>query len=88
MSQTQTLAFSYKVENIILSPPDNNLRLTGSFASREVIEQINALLKEKNFKVDERTLRPRYIDDQLYLEGFAIEIQAPKTVGFLSGRES
>ncbi|MBS7566705.1 hypothetical protein KHS38_20035 [Mucilaginibacter sp. Bleaf8] len=88
MSNTQTIGFSYKVENVLMQTVNDDLRITGSFASRDVLDRINALLKEKNFKVDERTLRPRYIGEQLYLEGFAIEIQEPKTVGFLSGRES
>jgi hypothetical protein len=86
MSRTATIGFSYKVENISLQPLSDHLHITDSFISADILDQINEKLKPKNFKVDERTLRPRYADGQLYLEGFAIEIQEPKTVGFLSGR--
>ncbi|WP_158826793.1 hypothetical protein [Mucilaginibacter lacusdianchii] len=86
MDKSATIAFSYKIENILLQPLGPNLRVTESFITRDILDQINDQLKVKNFKVDERTLRPRYIDVQLYLEGFAIEIKEAKTVGFLSGR--
>lgn len=86
MAHTQTLGFSYKVEQITLQTVDNTLRTTSSFITRDIINQINDKLKAQNFKVDESSLRPKYVDDQLYLEGFAVEIKEPKTVGFLSGR--
>jgi hypothetical protein len=86
MEKMATLAFSYKLENIALQPITDNLQITGSFITGDILDQINEQLKSRNFKVDERTLRPRYIDGLLYLEGFAIEIKEPKTVGFLSGR--
>jgi hypothetical protein len=86
MSNTRTLGFSFKIENITLQPLDEQLRTTQSFVSRDVIDEINEKLKPQNFKVDEGTLRPKYINDQLYLDGFAIEIQEKKEVGFLSGR--
>jgi hypothetical protein len=86
MARTQTIGFSYKVESVTLQTIDDTLRTTGSFITREIIDQINEKLKAQNFKVDEGSLRPKYINDQLYLEGFAVEILEPKTVGFLSGR--
>ena len=86
MSNRNTIGFSYKVENVTLQTIDNTLRTTTPFITREIIDQINEKLKAQNFKVDESSLRSKYTDDQLYLEGFAVEIQEPKTVGFLSGR--
>ena len=86
MSQAHTIGFSYKVDNVMLQTVDDTLRTTNTFATKEIIAQLNEKLKDKNFKVDESSLRIKYVDDQLYLEGFAIEIQEAKTVGFLSGR--
>ncbi len=85
-SKMNTIGFLYKAENIALQPLDDTLQITDSFISKDIISQINDKLKEKNFKVDESSLQPRFIDGQLYLQGFAAEIQQPKTVGFLSGR--
>jgi len=86
MSKTQSLGFSYKVEGATLHTIDDTLRTTNSFITRNIIDEINQKLKPQNFKVDESSLRSRYADDQLFIEGFAVEIQEPKTVGFLSGR--
>jgi hypothetical protein len=86
MSNRNTMGFSYKVENVTLQTVDVTLRTTTPFITREIIDQINEKLKAQNFKVDESSLRPKYTNDQLYLEGFAVEIQEPKTVGFMSGR--
>jgi hypothetical protein len=86
MSHTNTIGFSFKVESVTLQTIDDTLRTTGSFVTRNIIEQLNEKLKAQNFKVDESSVRPKYTGDQLYLEGFAIEIKEPKTVGFLSGR--
>lgn len=86
MSQIQTIGFLFKVNDIVLQPTDDYLQTTASFITRDIINQINEKLKVQNFKVDESSLHPRFIDQQLYLEGFATEIQQPKTVGFLSGR--
>jgi hypothetical protein len=86
MARTQTIGFSYKVESVTLQTIDDTLRTTGSFITRDIIDQVNEKLKAQNFKVDEGSLRPKYTNDQLYLEGFAVEILEPKTVGFLSGR--
>lgn len=86
MSHTSTIGFSYKVDNVVMQTTDDTLRTTSSFVTRDIINQINQKLKAQNFKVDESSLRPKYTDDQLYIEGFAVEIKEPKTVGFLSGR--
>jgi hypothetical protein len=86
MNKSKTIGFSYKVENITLQATDDALRTTDSFVTRELIDQINEKLKEKNYKVDESSLRPKFLTDQFYIDGFAVEILEPKTVGFLSGR--
>ncbi len=86
MNKAKTIGFSYKVENITLQATDDTLRTTDSFITRELIDQINEKLKDRKFKVDESSLRPKYLNDQFYIDGFAVEIQEPKTVGFLSGR--
>jgi hypothetical protein len=86
MSINNTIGFSYKVENITLQTVDETLRTTTSFVTKDIIEEINQKLKSQNFKVDESSLRSKYIDDQLYIEGFAVEIKEPKTMGFMSGR--
>jgi len=86
MSKNNTIGFSYKVENVTLQTIDDTLRATTSFVTKDIIEEINQKLKVQNFKVDESSLRSKYTEDQLYIEGFAVEIKEPKTVGFLSGR--
>lgn len=86
MSKSNTIGFSYKVTNITLQTVDDTLRTTTSFVTKDLIEEINQKLRAQNFKVDESSLRSKYVDDQLYIEGFAIEIQEPKTMGFMSGR--
>ena len=86
MTKSNTIGFSYKVENITLQTVDDTLRTTTSFVTKDLIEEINQKLNPQNFKVDESSLRSKYVDDQLYIEGFAVEIQEPKTMGFLSGR--
>lgn len=86
MSSRQTIGFSYRVADISLQKVDEDLQVTNSFITREIIDQINEKLKDRNFKVDEASLRPKYLEGQLFLDGFAAEIKEPKTVGFLSGR--
>jgi hypothetical protein len=86
MSKRNTIGFSYKVESVTLKTVDDTLRTTTSFVTKDIIEQINQKLKAQNFKVDESSLRSKYTDDHFYIEGFAVEIQEPKTVGFMSGR--
>ena len=86
MSKNNTIGFSYKVEKITLQTVDKTLRTTSSFVTKDIIEEINQKLKAQNFKVDESSLRSKYVDDQLYIEGFAVEIKEPQGMGFLSGR--
>ncbi|CAM3711205.1 hypothetical protein MUGA111182_04660 [Mucilaginibacter galii] len=86
MSNNNTIGFSYKVENVTLQTIDDTLRTTTSFVTKDIIEEINQKLKIQNFKVDEASLRSKYTDDQLYIEGFAVEIKEPKSMGFMTGR--
>jgi hypothetical protein len=86
MSKRNTMGFSYKVEGVVLQVVDDTLSTTPSFVTKDIIEQINQKLKAGNFKVDESSLRSKYADSQLFIEGFAVEIEEPKTMGFMTGR--
>jgi hypothetical protein len=78
--------FSYEVEGILLEAQDEQLKLSPSFDRKEVL----ALLKERfaadNYKIDEASLSYKLIDDQLFIQGLAVENEAPKTVGFQFGK--
>ncbi|UEG53338.1 hypothetical protein LLH06_20585 [Mucilaginibacter daejeonensis] len=86
MSKHNTIGFSYRVEGVTLQNTGEQLRTTTPFITHDIIEAIDQQLKPQNYKVDPSSLRIKYTDDQLYIEGFAVEKQEPKTVGFLSGR--
>ena len=86
MEKKTLLGFSYKVGNITLSTINDDLKLTDAFLISDVIDHLNEVLKEKNHKVDETSIRLKFVDDQLYAEGFASEIREKREVGFLSGR--
>lgn len=77
--------FSFKVDGVVLMPFNDNLKLSQSFDRKAVIEQLNEAIKEQNFKIDERTLDYKIIEDQLFIEGVMIENEQPKSIGFLSG---
>lgn len=87
MDKLSTIGFLYKVEGIQLKPASDGLEVTNSFITRDIIDGINEKLKEQNFKVEETSLRPKYVNNELYLEGFAREIREPKTVGFFSDKQ-
>lgn len=87
MNKSSTVGFLFKPEGIKLQALDGSMQITDPFITRDIIDQINEKLKDRNFKVDEASVRPKYIDHELYLEGFAREIQEPKTVGFFSGKQ-
>jgi len=86
MEKKTLLGFSYKVESITLSTINSDLKLTGAFFIGDIIDHLNEILKKKNHKVDETSIRLKFVDDQLYAEGFASEIREKREVGFLSGR--
>jgi hypothetical protein len=78
--------FSYKVSGIELGEEINDLKVSSTFDRKAVLEQLKELFKEDNYKIDERTLDYKVIDGQLYIEGLAVENEAPKTVGFTFGK--
>jgi len=74
--------FSYKVEGIKLEPQDRQLKISKNFDRKAVLEPLKETLKTENYHVDESSLSYKLIDDQLYIQGLAVELEAPKTVGF------
>jgi hypothetical protein len=78
--------FSYQVEGILLEPVNDNLNISKPFDRKVVIEQLKELLNTESFKVDERTLNYKIRDNQLYIEGLAVENEEPKSIGFMSGK--
>jgi len=77
--------FSYKIEGINLEPKQDNLKLSESFDRKAVLEPLKEILKADNYKIDEASLNYKLIDDQLYIQGLAVENEEPKTVGFKFG---
>ncbi len=78
--------FSYKVDGIVLEPFDDNLKLSQNFDRKELLNQVKEILKEQNFKLDEHSLDYKIVDDQLYIQGIAIEQQEVKSIGFMTGK--
>ncbi|MDF2434025.1 MAG: hypothetical protein JWP44_3656 [Mucilaginibacter sp.] len=78
--------FSYKVKGIVLKPYNDTLKLSADFDRKELLNKIKEILKEQNFKLDEHSLDYKIIDNQLYVEGVAIEHQEPKSIGFMTGK--
>ena len=78
--------FSYKVPGILLQPVNENLKLSGSFNRKELLEQLKELLKEQNFKVDATTLEYKVEGDYIIITGMAVEHTEAKGIGFMSGR--
>jgi len=78
--------FSYKVDGINLEQQDEQLKISQSFDRKAVLEPLKEILKAENYKIDESSLHYKLIDDQLYIQGLAIELEAPKTVGFQFGK--
>jgi len=74
--------FSYKATGIVLEPFNDNLKLSDNFDKKELLNQLNEVLKEQNFKLDEHSINYKIVDNQLYLEGLATEHQEPKSIGF------
>ena len=71
---------------MILEPLNDELKVSQSFDRKAVIEPLNAIFESGNYKVDEASVNYKLIDDQLYIQGLAVEIEAPKTVGFRFGK--
>ena len=78
--------FSYKIQGISLEPKQNNLKMSESFDRKAVLEPLKEILKADNYKIDEASLNYKLINDQLYIQGLAVENEEPKTVGFKFGQ--
>ena len=78
--------FSYKVEGIVLKPQNDQLKLSQSFDRKAVLEPLKETFSAENYKLDEASISYKLIDDQLYIQGIAIENEEPKTVGFRFGQ--
>jgi hypothetical protein len=74
--------FSYKISGILLEPQNEQLKISKSFNRKAILDQLKETLKAENYKIDESSLSYKLIDEQLYIQGLAIENEAPKTVGF------
>ena len=70
----------------MLMPVNDKLKASENFDRKKVLEEVKEIFKAENFKVDEHSLNYKIIDDQLYIQGLAIENQEHKSIGFMSGR--
>lgn len=77
--------FSYKVEGIVLEPQNDQLKLSQSFDRKAVLEPLKDTFSADNYKLDEASISYKLIDEQLYIQGIAIENEEQKTVGFRFG---
>jgi hypothetical protein len=78
--------FSYKVDSVKLEVVNDNLKISKSFDREAIITQLKDAIKDEKFKVDENSLDYKIVDEQLYIEGLAVENQEPKSIGFTSGK--
>jgi hypothetical protein len=79
--------FSFKVEGILLEAHNNQLKLSKSFDRKAILEPLKEIFSAENYKIDEASLNYKLIDDQLFIQGLAVENGEPKTVGFRFGKE-
>jgi hypothetical protein len=78
--------FSYKAEGITLESQNDQLKLSQSFDRKAILEPLKETFSAENYKLDEASISYKLIDDQLYIQGIAIENEEPKTVGFRFGK--
>jgi hypothetical protein len=78
--------FSYKVPGMALEPQNDHIMLSKSFDRKAILEPLKAILAQENYKIDETSLNYKIIDQQLYIQGIAVEGEEPKTVGFQFGK--
>jgi len=78
--------FSYKVEGILLEPQNDQLKLSKTFDRKAILEPLKETFAPDNFKIDEASLSYKLIDDQLYIQGLAVENEEKREVGFRFGR--
>jgi hypothetical protein len=81
-----TKLFSYKVPGVILGSFNDELKVSPSFDRKAVLEPLKAIFEADNYKVDEASVSYKLIDDQLHIQGLAVENKVPKTVGFRFGK--
>jgi hypothetical protein len=77
--------FSYKVPGIALEANTEDLKLRPGFDRKAVLEPLKEIFSVDNYKVDEASISYKLIDDQLYIQGLAVENKESKTVGFRFG---
>lgn len=82
-----TKIFSYKVPGISLEATNEDLKLSPSFDRKAVLEPLKESFAADNYKLDEASISYKIIDDQLYIQGLAVENEEPKTVGFRFGKK-
>jgi hypothetical protein len=70
----------------VLEAQNEQLKLSPGFDRKEVLAPLKERFEGENYKLDEASLSYKLIDDQLYIQGMAVEIEAPKTVGFRFGK--
>jgi hypothetical protein len=78
--------FSYKVPGIVLEAKADNLQISPSFDRKAVLEPLKEIFNTENYKIDEASLNYKLIDDQLHIQGLAVENEEPKTVGLRFGK--
>jgi hypothetical protein len=78
--------FSYKVPEVVLEPQNDSIKLSKSFDRKAILEPLKEILARENYKIDEASLNYKLIDQQLYLQGMAVQNDEPKTVGFQFGK--
>jgi len=78
--------FSYKVPKIVLQAQTDSLQISPSFDRKAILEPIKEMFSAENYKLDEASISYKLIDEQLYIQGLAVENEEPKTVGFRFGK--
>jgi hypothetical protein len=74
--------FSYKVPGIALEINTQDVKLSPAFDRKTVLDPLKESLAAENYKIDEASISYKIIDDQLYIQGLAVENEEPKSVGF------
>lgn len=78
--------FSYKVEGVLLEQQTDQLKLSKIFDRKAILEPLKENFAAGNFKIDEASLTYKLIDDQLYIQGLAVENEEKREVGFRFGK--
>ena len=78
--------FSYKVPGVTLQTTNDDLSISPVFDRKAILEPLKEIFRQENYKIDEASLNYKLIDDQLFIQGLAIENEEPKIVGFRFGK--